>query len=87
MNYTVHHVTRFHYSAPISESVMEVYMHPRTEGNQRCLTFKLSVNPRAQIFSHREYLGNTVDHFDIPRPHTRLTIMQRMVTTRLTLPR
>jgi transglutaminase-like putative cysteine protease len=74
MNYSVHHVTRFHYSAPITESVMEVYMHPRTEGNQRCLNFKLSVNPRAQIFSHRDYLGNTVNHFDIPRPHTRLSI-------------
>lgn len=74
MIYSVHHVTRFHYSAPITESVMEVYMHPRTEGNQRCLTHNLSVNPRAQIFSHRDYLGNTVNHFDIPRPHTRLTI-------------
>jgi transglutaminase-like putative cysteine protease len=74
MNYTVHHVTRFHYSAPITESVMDVYMHPRTEGNQRCLTYNLSVNPRAQIFSHRDYLGNIVNHFDIPRPHTRLTI-------------
>jgi transglutaminase-like putative cysteine protease len=74
MNYSVRHVTRFQYSAPISESVMEVYMHPRTEGNQRCLNFHLSVNPRAQVFSHRDYLGNIVNHFDVPRPHTRLTI-------------
>jgi transglutaminase-like putative cysteine protease len=74
MNYTVRHITRFHYSAPISESVMEAHMQPRTEGYQRCLTFDLSVNPRAHVHHYRDYLGNNVHHFDVPRPHTRLTI-------------
>jgi transglutaminase-like putative cysteine protease len=74
MNYAIRHITRFFYSAPIHESVMELYMHPRTEGHQRTLGFDVVVMPRAQIHAYRDYLGNTINHFDIPRSHTRLAI-------------
>ena len=50
-------------------------MHPRTEGAQRCLSFQLSVDPRAQVFSYRDYLGNSVHHFDVPGKHTQLRII------------
>lgn len=74
MYYSIRHVTRFRYSMPISASIMEVRMRPRTEGLQRCLDFHLRTSPRAQIMSYRDYLGNTVHHFDIPGLHTHLTI-------------
>jgi transglutaminase-like putative cysteine protease len=74
MNYTIRHVTRFYYSAPIYESVMELYMQPRTEGCQRALRFDVTVMPRVSIQNYRDYLGNVVNHFDVPRPHTRLAI-------------
>jgi len=32
MHYSIRHLTKFRYSAAISESVMEVRMQPRTEG-------------------------------------------------------
>ena len=60
MYYAVKHETHFRYSQPISESVMEVYMQPRTEGIQRCLRFKLQTSPRARVFEHYDYLGNNV---------------------------
>ena len=50
-------------------------MHPRNEHTQRCFTFQLSVSPRARIFSYSGHLGNVVHHFDIPEPHTHLTII------------
>jgi transglutaminase-like putative cysteine protease len=74
MYYSIRHVTRFRYSAPISESMMEVRMRPRTEGTQRCLDFSLQTAPRTHTTWYRDYLGNMVYHFDIPGRHTQLTI-------------
>jgi transglutaminase-like putative cysteine protease len=54
---------------------MEVRMHPRSEGNQRCFIFQLSVNPRARIFAHTDARGNLVHHFDLPQRHRQLTII------------
>src|SRR5947209_1755129 len=74
MYYTIRHTTRFRYSAPISESIMELRVQPRSEGNQHCLDFKLHTSPRTQIMSYRGEFGNRVHHFDIPNSHTHLTI-------------
>src|SRR5580698_2220514 len=75
MFYTIRHLTRFRYESPVSESLMEVRMHPRTESNQRCLSFQLSVDPRARVNVYRDYLGNSVHHFDVPGKHTELAIL------------
>ncbi|MEM8534200.1 MAG: transglutaminase family protein [Chloroflexota bacterium] len=77
MYYSISHKTRYSYSAPISESVMEVRMQPRTEGPQRMLNFRLTATPRTQITSYRDGWGNTVHHFDIPGNHTQLTILAK----------
>ena len=57
MYYSIQHTTRFHYSAPISESIMSVRMQPRSEGNQYCRRFELTINPRAHVFHYRDHLG------------------------------
>ncbi len=75
MYYTIRHVTRFRYSAPITQSVMEVRMQPRTEGSQRCLNFQLSVTPSARALHYRDYLGNVVHNFDVPGEHRQLSII------------
>src|SRR5262249_4594555 len=63
------------YSVAVSESLMEARMHPRTEGAQRCLTFQLSVSPKARVMSYRDYLGNTIHNFDVPGNHSELIIV------------
>jgi transglutaminase-like putative cysteine protease len=75
MFYSIRHLTKFRYTTPVSESVMETRMHPRNEANQRCLTFHLAVSPRCRAFSYRDYLGNHVHHFDIPGQHSQLVII------------
>jgi transglutaminase-like putative cysteine protease len=75
MFYSIRHLTKFRYSSPVSESLMEVRMNPRSEGLQRCLSFSLSVAPRAQVHHYRDYLGNVIHHFDVPSPHRSLTII------------
>jgi transglutaminase-like putative cysteine protease len=75
MFYSIRHVTKFQYSGPVSESLMEVRMHPRSEMNQRSLTFQLSVSPRTSVTSYRDYLGNMIHHFDVPGMHSQLIIV------------
>jgi transglutaminase-like putative cysteine protease len=75
MFYSIRHLTKFRYSAPVSESVMELRMNPRSEGPQRCLSFQVNVTPRVGVRSYRDYLGNVVHHFDVPSAHRQLTII------------
>jgi transglutaminase-like putative cysteine protease len=75
MFYSIRHLTKFRYAKPVSESVMEIRMHPRGDGSQRCLTFHLAVSPRCRAFSYRDHLGNQVHHFDIPGQHSQLVVV------------
>jgi transglutaminase-like putative cysteine protease len=75
MFYAIRHFTRYRYSRSVWQSMMEVRMHPRSEGNQRCFVFQLSVNPRARIFGYTDSYGNLVHHFDLPARHAQLTII------------
>lgn len=79
MYYSVLHTTRFKYSAPISENVMELYLQPRTDDLQDCRHFHLDVRPRARIYSYRDYLDNQVHHFDIAQAHNELVITAQSV--------
>ena len=75
MYFSIRHLTKFLYSNVVSESMMETRMHPRSDQNQRCLTFHLSVSPRCRVFSYRDHLANHVHHFDIPGQHGQLVIV------------
>ncbi len=77
--YSIRHLTRFRYTQPISESIMETRMHPRSDTHQHCLTFSLSVSPRCRVFSYRDHQGNNVQHFDIPGEHTQLVVIAESV--------
>ena len=73
--YSIRHMTRFRYDAPVQESLMEVRMHPRTEGPQRCINYNLHVDPRTRVHVYKDYLGNSVHHFDVPGRHLELRIL------------
>jgi transglutaminase-like putative cysteine protease len=72
--YSVRHTTTFHYEPTVRESVMEIRMQPRSEANQRCLSFHLDVSPTASVIQYRDFAGNTVHHFNIAGSHTQLKI-------------
>lgn len=84
--YSIRHLTRFRYSEPISESIMETRVHPRSDSNQHCLAFSLSVSPRCRVFTYRDHLGNNVQHFDIPGEHTQLVVIAESVVEQQPLP-
>ncbi|MEM9953209.1 MAG: transglutaminase family protein [Chloroflexota bacterium] len=74
MYYAISHLTLYQYSEPISDSVMELRMHPRSDGIQRVIRFNLNVSPDTRIFSIKDYLNNTIHHFNIPALHESLAI-------------
>jgi transglutaminase-like putative cysteine protease len=74
MFYSIRHVTRFRYSGPVRESVMELRMQPRSEGPQTLRSFQISTNPRAQLYAYTDHLGNAVYHFNLLREHEELRI-------------
>src|SRR5690349_4653022 len=74
MFYAIRHFTRYRYSRPVWQSVMELRMQPRSEATQRCFTFQLAVSPNARIFTYQDHLGNLSHHCDVQGQHRQLTI-------------
>jgi transglutaminase-like putative cysteine protease len=74
MHYTIRHVTKFSYESPISESVMEARMQPRSDVLQHCIRFGLSTTPPSRVRMYQDPDGNMVHHFSIPGRHSRLTL-------------
>lgn len=74
MFYFVQHQTRYRYDSPVSESIMELRMQPRSEGRQRCLSCFIKVNPKARVLQYRDHLGNHIHHFSVAPKHTQLLI-------------
>ncbi len=86
MIYSVRHTTSFVYEPAVRESVMEVRMQPRSEGSQHCLSFRLDVNPTANITQYRDFAGNTVHHFDIAGSHTEVKVTAHSMVEVQTVP-
>jgi transglutaminase-like putative cysteine protease len=79
MAYSVRHITSFRYEPAVRESVMEVRMQPRTDFRQRCLSFSLTIEPRANTMVYRDFYGNAVHNFDIPERHEVIEVMAQAI--------
>ncbi|MFT3745404.1 MAG: transglutaminase family protein [Pyrinomonadaceae bacterium] len=79
MHYRIFHITKFAYSSPVTESVMEVRMEPRTDERQRCTNFNLQIKPSAKTIARYDHHGNRIHQFDIPGEHTSLEIKAESV--------
>jgi transglutaminase-like putative cysteine protease len=74
MHYSIRHVTLFRYSNPVRESIMELRMQPRSEGQQALRSFQISTSPRAQLYAYTDHSGNAIYHFNVLREHSELRI-------------
>lgn len=79
ISYSIRHITKFKYSAPISENVMDVRMQPRTDEHQQSIDFYLYVQPNTKVFIYQDYLNNTIHHFSIPGLHKELSLKAEAV--------
>ncbi len=79
MIYSVRHTTIFRYQPAVRESVMEVRLQPRSDGEQRCVNFALYVNPAANVMQYRDFGGNVVHHFDIAGSHGEVKVIAESI--------
>jgi transglutaminase-like putative cysteine protease len=79
MKLEIVHSTRYKYSGPIAETVMEVRLRPMDGNGQRCLEFDLDVSSGIKTGAYRDGYGNHVHYFNLVRPHTRLIVTSRSV--------
>jgi transglutaminase-like putative cysteine protease len=71
------HTTSFLYEESIEETVMEAWLEPRNDVDQRRYHFVLEVQPRTAIFSYRDGFANTVHCFSVLPPHQSLIVTAR----------
>jgi transglutaminase-like putative cysteine protease len=73
------HTTRFRYSAPIAETIMEVRLRPMDGRGQRCLEFELDVSSKMRPGTYVDGYGNHVHYFNLVRNHQGLSVISRSV--------
>jgi transglutaminase-like putative cysteine protease len=73
------HATRYRYSGPIAETVMEVRLRPMDGNGQRCLEFDLEISSGIEPRAYRDGYGNNVHYFNVVRPHSSLSVTSRSV--------
>jgi transglutaminase-like putative cysteine protease len=75
--FEIEHTTRFDYSGPITETMMELRLMPLDGRGQRLLEFTLSVSPRVKLTTYTDGYGNLVHYFNLLRAHRKLRITSR----------
>lgn len=81
MKLQVTHRTRYDYSAPVTESHNEAHLHPTALCGQTLHSYLLKILPATQLKHYPDFYLNTVHFFDIPQPHTSLTMESVSVVT------
>ena len=72
--YRLLHVTEFQYDGPVSESYNQVWLRPRQDDRQSCLSFRLTTDPHSRASSYVDPSGNWVHRFNITAEHRRLRV-------------
>src|SRR5919205_2597353 len=71
------HTTRYRYSAPIAETVMEVRLRPMDGNRQRGVDFRLELSHGVKARTYMDGYGNNVHYFNLVRPHSGLSVISR----------
>jgi transglutaminase-like putative cysteine protease len=77
MRLEIVHGTRYRYTGPIAETVMEVRLRPMDGNGQRCLDFSLELSHGVKARSYVDGFGNHVHYFNLVKPHSGLTVVSR----------
>jgi transglutaminase-like putative cysteine protease len=75
--FEIEHTTRFAYTGPITETMMELRLTPLDGHGQRLLEFGLQISPRVKLASFRDGYGNLVHYFNLLRAHQKLRVTSR----------
>lgn len=75
MKYQVRHMTRYCYSAPVTQAHSMAHLLPRETATQNCLKSELLVKPYSATSSrHTDYFGNNVCHVTVQSTHREMEV-------------
>ena len=77
----IEHRFAFDYDAYISESFIELRVHPKTTGDQTVNSFVLSVGPPTRVHRFLDWNDNVTHHFTITRFHNRIEVASRSLVS------
>ena len=81
---SVRHLTRFHYRGEVLNSYNDARLCPVSDPLQRCVSFRLTLEPDVPSRVHYDFYQNRVDHFEVHQPHDTLTVLaESVVETRV----
>lgn len=83
MRFDIVHRTRYTYASPVRDSFNEVRLKPVSNEHQTVESFLLKVVPVGRLRHYEDFFKNWVHHFEIPEPHSSLSIESSLrVSTR-----
>ncbi len=75
MRFRIRHITTYQYADRVSHCYNLANLVPRHTTRQKCINNRISISPYTTITNQRtDYFGNVAYHFEIQKPHKRLTI-------------
>jgi len=74
MELRILHRTRYCYRLPVNDSYNEVRLRPASDDPERVASFLLTVQPPVRLRHFRDEQRNYVHWFEIPEPHSTLSI-------------
>jgi transglutaminase-like putative cysteine protease len=77
VKFEIVHSTRYRYTGPIAETVMEVRLQPMDGNGQRCTRFELELSHGVKPRTYVDGYGNHVHYFNLVRPHSGLSVISR----------
>lgn len=77
MKIQIDHTTRYTYPEPVTDSVNEIRLTPRTNYRQACFHHEVEIYPPANLMTYEDFFGNRVHAYSVNKPHTEMIIHTR----------
>ncbi|MFD1774941.1 transglutaminase family protein [Paenibacillus rhizophilus] len=77
MKIQINHTTRYTYPEPVTDSVNEIRLTPRTNYRQSCYHHEVDIFPPANLLTYEDFFGNRVHAYSVNKPHTEMVIHTR----------
>ncbi len=72
--FTIHHVTKYRYNAPVRDSASQIILFPIKDEFQEVMRQEIHISGDPELDIFRDYYGNEVGSFTNADPHTELII-------------
>lgn len=74
MKIQINHTTTYSYPEPVTDSVNEIRLTPRTNYRQSCYHHEVEIYPPANLLTYEDFFGNRVHAYSVNKPHTEMII-------------